>query len=218
MTATGDLLRVVSWNVRSLRDDAREVARALRRMEPDLVCVQEAPRLLLWRLSRHRLARAAGLRVLTPARACGNLLLAGPRVRPLATGVVRLPHRPGLHRRAAAWAQVEVGSRPLVLACTHLDLDAAARLDSARRVRSGLPRGPLVLGADVNDEPGTPAWAALADGLLDRGGPPTFPASAPGRRLDALLVDPALEVVSYEVEATGPASDHLAVRADLRWR
>ena len=209
---------MVSWNVRSLRDDARGVALALRRMEPDLVCVQEAPRLLLWRLSRARLARRAGLRVLGPGRACGNLLLAGPRVRTVAAGVVRLPHHPGLHRRAAAWAQVEVGGRPLVLAATHLDLDAAARLDSVRRIRAALPSGPLVLGADVNDDPGTPAWEALAQGLADRGRAPTFPAAAPRRRLDVLLVDPALEVVAHEVEATGATSDHLAVRADLRWR
>jgi len=212
----GDL-RVVSWNVRSLRDDARGVARALLDLEPDLVCVQEAPRLLLWRLWRSCLARRAGLRLLTRSRACGNLLLAGPRVHAVATGVVVLPRRPGLHRRAAAWAQVEVQGRGLVLAGTHLDLDGQARLDSARRIRSTLPPGPLVLGADVNDEPGTPAWAALADGLADPGRAPTFPARGPARRLDALLVDPALEVVSYEVVGTGLVSDHLAVRADLRW-
>lgn len=210
--------RVLSWNVRSLRDDARGVADTLRRLQPDLVCVQEAPRLLGWRTSRRRLAARTGLRRLTAARACGNLLLAGPAARPLRTGVVALPHRPGLHRRAVAYAVVVVAGRELVLASTHLDLDPPARLDSAARVRAALPAGPLVLGADVNDEPGSPAWQALADGLAEVGGGPTFPARAPRRRIDALLVHPALDVLAYDVVATGPVSDHLALCATLRWR
>ena len=208
----------MSWNVRSLRDDARGVALALRDLHADLVCVQEAPRLLLWRLSRTRLARRARLRPLTRDRACGNLLLGGARVRRRAAGSVLLPRRPGLHRRGLAWARVEVEGRELVLAGTHLDLEPRARLDSARRVRATAPPGPLVLGADVNDEPGSPTWDALAEGLLDPGESPTFPAWAPARRLDALLVHPALEVVSYGLVPTGLVSDHLAVRADLRWR
>lgn len=187
-------------------------------MQPDLVCLQEAPRLLLWRLSRGRLARRAGLRLLTRQRACGNALLGAPGTVVLATGALALPRRPGLHRRAAVHATVLLGGRPLVLAGTHLDLDPAARLDSARRVRRALPPGPLVLGADVNDEPGSASWAALAEGLVAAGGGPTFPARGPRRRLDALLVDPALQITAYEVVATGAVSDHLPVRADLRWR
>ncbi len=180
--------------------------------------LQEAPRLLGWQLSRLLLARRTGLRPLGSANGCGNLLLGGPGVTPLSAGLVRLPHRPGLHRRACAYATVRVAGRELVLAGTHLDLDAAARFDSAARVRAVLPRGPLVLGADVNDEPGSPAWTALAHGLDVVGGGPTFPARAPRRRIDALLHDPALELLAYEVVATGAASDHLALRADLRWR
>ena len=200
-----------------MRDDARGVAAALRALAPDLVCVQEAPRLFGWRLSRRLLARRSGLRVLTRGRACGNLLLAAPGVRVLSSGTVHLPRRRGLHRRAVVHARVVVDGRELVLAGTHLDVEPAARLDSARRVRAGLPAGRLVLGADVNDVPGSPAWQALAAGLVSVGGQaPTFPVHAPGRRIDALLLDPGLFVESAGVEATGPVSDHLAVRADLR--
>ena len=214
------MLRVVTWNVRSLRDDARGVALALRGLDADLVCVQEAPRLLGWRTWRALLARRAGLRPLTRDRACGTLLLAGPRVRPLQAGTMPLPRRPGLHRRAAVHARVEVDGGVLVVACTHLDLEPPARLDSARRVRAGLPAGPLVLGADVNDEPGSPAWQALAEGLVDAGEGlgPTFSVADPRRRIDALLVDPSLEVVSRRVVDAGPVTDHLAVCADLSWR
>lgn len=194
------------------------MARALRELDPDLVCLQEAPRLLLWRLSRLRLARRAGLRQLTPSRACGNALLAGERVRRTTWGQLLLPRRPRLHRRAVVWAGVEVAGRPLVLAGTHLDLEPAARRDSARRVRAALPAQPLVLGADVNAEPGSPPWGMLARGLQDPGEAPTFPRWAPTRRLDALLVDPALDVLAYDVVDPGPVSDHRAVRADLHWR
>jgi len=204
--------------VRSLRDGSRAVARVLADLRPDLVVVQEAPRLLGWQLSRLLLARRTGLRPLGTGNGCGNLLLAGPDVTALSAGLVRLPHRPGLHRRAAVHASVRVADGELVLAGTHLDLDPVARFDSAARVRAALPRGPLVLGADVNDEPGSPAWTALAYGLEGVGGGPTFPARAPRRRIDALLHDPALELMAYEVVATGAASDHLALRADLRWR
>ena len=191
------------------------MAAALRGLAPDLVCVQEAPRLPGWRLARLRLARGSGLRQLTRSRACGNLLLGRPGVQVLAHGTVRLPRRPGLHRRAAVWARVQVDGRTLVLAGTHLDLDPEARLDSARRIRGALPAGPLVLGADVNDLPGSPAWSVLAGGLQEVPGGPTFPARRPDRRIDALLVDPTLALLDWEVVPTGQVSDHLAVRADL---
>lgn len=213
-------MRVVTWNVRSLRDGARGVAQALAAMEADLVCVQEAPRLLLWRLARRRLARRAGLRILTRDRACGNLLLGGHRVRLRETSYVRLPHVRGLHRRAVAVARVGVEGGELVIVGTHLDLAAEVRRDNARRVRAALPPGPLVLCGDVNEEPGGPAWQLLAHGLVDAGQAlgPTFPAGKPRRRLDAVLVDPALQVRTARVLPTGGASDHLAVCVDLRWR
>ena len=210
-------MRVVSWNVRSLRDGARGVAEALRALDADLVVLQEAPRLLLWRTARRLLAHRAGLRLLTPQRACGNLLLAGPRVQALGTRVLPLPHVRGLHRRAVVSATVRVGGRRVVLAGTHLDLDPAARLVSARAVRDALPPGPLVLCADVNEQDDGPAWAALADGLLDVGAAlgPTFPARAPRRRIDAVLVSPDLPVGAARVLPTGAASDHLALCVDL---
>lgn len=142
------------------------------------------------------------------------MLLVRPGVEVRSAGGVLLPRRPGLHRRAVALAEVVVGGRALTLAGTHLDLDPAARRDSARRVRALLPAGPLVLGADVNEEPGGPAWAALSDGLAGGSPGPTFPARRPRRRIDALLT--TLEVRTLEVVDTGAASDHLALVAELR--
>ena len=209
------LLRAVSWNVRSLRDGSRAVAAVLARLQPDVVVLQEAPRLAGWRTSRALLARRTGLRLVTRDRAAGNLLLVAPHVGVRTAAAVLLPRRPHLHRRAVATAQVVVSGRELLLAGTHLDLDPAARLDSARRVRAALAGpDPVVLGADVNDTPGGPAWAALAAGLHDGdpGGPP-FPARRPTRRIDGLFT--ALPPRRAEVVPTGAASDHLALLAEL---
>lgn len=210
-------MRVVVWNVRSLRDGAAGVAAVLRGLDADLVVLQEAPRLLLWRSSRALLARRAGLQAVGRSWAAGNQLYARPGTPVTAAGEVPMPRRPRLHRRAVALAELVVDGVPLVLAGTHLDLDPQARLDSARRVRAALPATRLVLGADVNDVPGSPAWQALAQGLVDAraGCGPTFPARAPRRSIDALLVSPDLRVLSCEVVDSGAASDHRPLLATL---
>jgi endonuclease/exonuclease/phosphatase family metal-dependent hydrolase len=42
-------LRVLTWNVRSLRDDVEAIGEVVRGCEPDVVAVQEAPRFARWR-------------------------------------------------------------------------------------------------------------------------------------------------------------------------
>lgn len=211
-------MRVVSWNVRSLRDDEGGVVELVRALAPDIVVLQEAPRLWRWRTSRRRLARRCGLRLVTRQRAAGNCVLAAPTVEVLTSYAVAFPKRAGLHRRATAGVLVRLEGRRACVAGTHLDLDAGARLDSAARVRAAVPSGvPLVLCADVNDTPGSAAWAVLADGLVDKGEALTFPATGPERRLDALLVHPALLVRSHVV-VESHASDHRPIAADIGWR
>jgi endonuclease/exonuclease/phosphatase family metal-dependent hydrolase len=212
-------MRVVGWNVRSLRDGRAGVVAVVRRLDPDVLVLQEAPRLVLWRLSRWWLARACGLRLATRGWAAGNAVLVRPGVHVVAASEVRAPRVPGLHRRGAAVAELVVGGQRLAVAGTHLDLEPVARLATARLVRAALPEGPAVLAADVNDVPGSAAWLALAEGLHDplAGGPPTFPAGRPTRRIDALLVR-GLEVVRAEVVDVAGASDHRAVVLDLQPR
>ncbi|MCW2681809.1 MAG: endonuclease/exonuclease/phosphatase [Frankiales bacterium] len=197
------------------------MASYLAELAPDVALVQEAPRLLGSRLANRRLARRAGLvRAVGGASAAGNLLLLSPRVRLVEAYAVRMPRRPRLHRRGVVLGVVELAGARLAVAGTHLDLDAAARLDSARRVRAALPDlHPLVLGADVNEEPGGPAWRALAAGLVDAAADsgPTFPLREPRRRIDVLLVDPRLEVADVRVPRPGPVTDHLPVAVDLVW-
>ena len=210
-------MRVMTWNVRSLRDDARGVARVMRSVGPDVVLVQEAPRLWRWRSACARLAREAGLVVVTGGRpAAGNLVLCSMRVRVVSSADLLLPKRPHLHRRGAATAVLDVDGRPLAVLGTHLDLDPAARVDSARTLRRSSYD---VVAGDVNEEPGGPAWSALSVGLADAGTalPPTFSVANPRRRIDALFVGPALRLVRSEVVECGPVSDHKPIVAELDW-
>jgi endonuclease/exonuclease/phosphatase family metal-dependent hydrolase len=215
------MLRVVSWNVRSLRDGSAGVAAFLASSAPDLALLQEAPRLLGSGFANRRLARRAGLiRAAGGAAAAGNLLLVSPRVRVLEARAVRLPRRPRLHRRGAVLGVVELAGARLAVAGTHLDLEPAARLDSARRVRAALPDAhPRLLGADVNEESDGPAWQVLAEGLVDAaaGCGPTFPLRAPRRRIDVVLVDPRLGLLEVRVPRPGPVTDHLPIVVDLAW-
>lgn len=212
--------RVVGWNVRSLRDDSAGVAATLAALHPDVVLLQEAPRLLCSGLVNARLARRAGLRrTAGGASAAGNLLLVSHRVQVVQSHPVLLPRRRGLHRRGAVLAVLALDSVRFGVLGTHLDLEAEARLATAHRVRGPLPPvPPLVVGADLNEEPGAPAWQALSDKLVDLGRDlgPTFPQRAPRRRIDALFADPAFEVIAVQRPDPGPVSDHLPLVADLR--
>lgn len=172
---------------------------------------------MLWRLSRRRLAHRAGLRLATRDRACGLAVLRAPAVASLSARTVPMPPRPGLHRRAVVLAGLRVDDVDLVVASTHLDLEPAARLDSAHRVRAALPDGPVVLAGDVNEQPGGPVWDVLGAGLVDArdGLGPTFPSRGPDRRLDGLWVR-GLQVRSARVVTeAGRASDHLPLCVDL---
>ncbi|MGH8970457.1 MAG: endonuclease/exonuclease/phosphatase family protein, partial [Actinomycetes bacterium] len=75
---------------------------------------------------------------------------------------------------------------------------------------------------DLNEAPGQRAWTALHDGGLrdpDPASGPTFPATAPRKRIDAVLVSDEVEVVDYRVvdePGVARASDHRPVLAVLR--
>ncbi|MDX6199247.1 MAG: hypothetical protein QOJ79_2398 [Actinomycetota bacterium] len=208
-------MRVLTWNVRSLRDDAAGVARVIRAAAPDIALIQEAPRLWRWRSKCARLARESGLVVVTGGRpAAGNLLLCSMRVRVVSAYDILLPKRPGLHRRGAVAAMLELEGQQVSVLGTHLDLDATARLGNALRLREAAYD---VVGADVNEEPGGPAWSALSRGLEDiaAGLGPTFSVANLRRRIDALFVVPSWRARSCQVLDAGPVSDHLPIVAEL---
>jgi endonuclease/exonuclease/phosphatase family metal-dependent hydrolase len=228
-------VRLLSYNVRSLRDDKGALVRVIRSCAPDVVCVQEAPRFFGWRARAGRLARATGLLYVTGgAPSCGPMILAGPRAAVEHAADLTLPHTPGLHRRGLATAVLRftAGARLAVISC-HLGLNAAERsahgeLLLARLATLTGPEGrPGVIAGDLNERPGGPAFTRLTARLTDawraapEGGGHTFPATAPDRRIDAVLCAPGIEVLGCGVPAAHPAdlrraTDHLPVLARLR--
>jgi endonuclease/exonuclease/phosphatase family metal-dependent hydrolase len=82
----------------------------------------------------------------------------------------------------------------------------------------------VILGVDVNETATGNAWRTVADGLVDaavatgRAGAPTFPVGGSGGRIDAIFVDPRIEVLGYEVldsPEVRRASDHYPILTDL---
>jgi endonuclease/exonuclease/phosphatase family metal-dependent hydrolase len=228
-------VRLVSYNIRSMRDDRAALVRVVRRLRPDILCVQEAPRLLLWRHRRAWFARRAALVPVAPERATGLQLYAGPGVTATQGRHHLLTPVPGLHRRGLALAVFEVRGVRLVAATVHLDLAAAPRRRHAAEVVEELDRArartgaPVVLAGDVNEQAGEAAWDLLAERLQDAGASapyglaPTFSTANPRRRIDGVVADKGIEVVRCGVPDDPDlladyraATDHRPVLAELR--
>src|SRR3954454_18791435 len=225
---TARTLRVLSYNVRSMRDDTDALATVIRDSRPDVVCVRQAPRFLRWRSRSAALARTSGLVVVTGGRPAGSmLLLARLGVEVHATRDLLLSRTPGLHQRGLAVAEVGVGGVRWTVASMHLGLRADERLRHVDEVSAALAAydAPLVLAGDVNERPGEPAWQALTDQLQDafavagKGDGVTFLGDAPYQRIDGFFVARSVTVESGEVPATPEvlrASAHRPVLAVLR--
>lgn len=224
------VLRVLTYNVRSLRDDVDAVARVIRSARADVVCVQEAPRFLRWRTKCAALARRSDLVVVGGGgNAAGNLLLCQVGVEVEHTAEVLLSPVTGLHRRGAAVAVCRLRGRRFAVVGTHLDLDSAARARHAAELLDRLPAAgvpadlPLVVAADVNEDESGSAWSLLAARLPEAGAvvgcaEPTFPAHGPRARIDAVFADPRIAVRACTVLDSPDvhlASDHRPVLVEL---
>jgi endonuclease/exonuclease/phosphatase family metal-dependent hydrolase len=218
-------LRVVSYNIHTLRDDRAALVAVVRELAPDILLLQEAPQRLRWRHRCAALAHEFGMVVAAggqPGR--GNLILTNLRVRVTDTWCRWYPLTPGRHLRGAAFARCAVGGVTLVVAGSHLATDPVERPNQAKLLKAALAEvdEPVVVGADLNDEPGGESWQVLAEGLVDSCGADatvTYSCANPRRRIDAIFVDPRVEVTSYRVVDTPlarRASDHFPVLADLR--
>ncbi|GAA3445641.1 hypothetical protein Pve01_66390 [Planomonospora venezuelensis] len=229
------VLRVASYNVRSMRDDVAALGRVMTALRADVLCVQEAPRFLCWRRSRRRLAASGGLRVAAGRRAGGVAVLVGPGVRLLHGEGRLLRFFFWLEIRAIAIAVVEAEGVRVAVGSVHLDLDETARLhhagEAVRLLREVADRfGALpVLAGDVNEQSDRPSWRRICEGLTDcypvapRGDGFTFPARNPHKRIDAVFAAPGLTVLSCGGAEAGPAdlaaaTDHLPVVAELGLR
>lgn len=226
--AGGGELRLLTWNVRSLRDDTAALASVVRECAPDVMCVQEAPRFARWRSRRAELARSCGLLVATADRTGGLVILTSVRAQVVSTSYTELSRTPRLHRRVVVTATVAVNGVRWQVASMHLGGDPAERarhLPEAWRAVAGADNDPLVVGIDVNEQPGRPVFDELATRLQDAwavapAGPgPTASTHEPTRRIDAVFVDRAVTVVSattIDNRQVDRASDHRPILALLR--
>ena len=223
----GHTLRVASYNLRDLKDDAIAAARVVRAVNPDVLCLQEVPRHLL---SSHRIASFA-------AR-CGLYWSGGHRgsggttvMSSLRMDIADVQHRPlkvaRLQReRGYAVSHVRLpGHQAVTFVSMHLSLDAGERATHTATVLRSLPGdGPLVVAGDLNEGPDGHAWMAVARRLrVASVDAPTFPAGSPRHRLDVIFVSAELSVVpsgtsdTVELDAADlvSATDHLPVWVDL---
>ncbi|MGW1803977.1 endonuclease/exonuclease/phosphatase family protein [Streptomyces sp. NPDC002078] len=210
------VLRVLSYNIRSMRDDTDALARIITACAPDLVLIQEAPRFFRWRKKLARLAAASGQVVLTGgATAAGPAILCSLRATVERTQDVLLPLTPGLHRRGFAMAVVRFGGVRLGVISCHLSLDGKERYEQAGMLLdrlAGLGVEHAIAGGDLNEGPDGPAFRLLSASLQDCravapwGGETTWPHSEPPQRIDAVFATKGIEVLGCGVPAPLSAS------------
>lgn len=229
------VVRVLSYNIRSMRDDTDALARVIGACAPDLVLVQEAPRFFRWRKKLAGLAAASGLVILSGgAPAAGPALLCGLRATVERTEDVLLPLTPGEHRRGLATAVVRFGGARLGVLSCHLSLRPDERYEQGGMVLDRLAAMGVehaIAGGDLNERPDGPTFRRLADSLQDGwatkpwGGEHTWTPADPYQRIDAVFATRGTEVLGCGVPHGHPgvseadlraATDHLPVLAAVR--
>ncbi|MER6473162.1 endonuclease/exonuclease/phosphatase family protein [Streptomyces collinus] len=229
------VVRVLSYNVRSMRDDVEALARVIRACRPDVVCVQEAPRFFRWRKAAARLARTSGLVYVSGgATASGPMILCSLRAHVERTQDVLLPRTPGLHQRGFATAVLRFGRVRLGVLSCHLSIQDEERYEQGRLLLDRLAALDVpyaVAAGDLNDRPDGRTFGLLAEALQDGwatkpwGREHTTRLGDPLQRIDAVFVTPGVEVLGCGVPMGLPgiaeqdlrtATDHLPVLAALR--
>jgi endonuclease/exonuclease/phosphatase family metal-dependent hydrolase len=227
-------IRVLTYNVRSMRDDRGALGRVISAIEPDVVAVQEAPRFARWRSLCGQLARRSGLVVVSGGRAsAANLILSNLAVDIVSSADVLFSKDRGLHQRGTAIAVLTYRGTRFAVAGTHLDgagskgdtprLRHVAELNAAV-FRHVPPEIPVIVAGDMNCHPGSDSWQALADRRNDAfsvagvGSAWTSTAREPHQTIDGVFVDGRATVLKAEVVQnadTAIASDHLPLYADI---
>ncbi|MCS0604037.1 endonuclease/exonuclease/phosphatase family protein [Streptomyces sp. LP11] len=226
------VVRVLSYNIRSMRDDTDALARVIAACAPDLVLVQEAPRFFRWRKKLARLAAASGQVLLTGgATAAGPAILCGLRTTVERTEDVLLPLTPGLHRRGFATAVVRFGAVRLGVLSCHLSLQRDERYEQGGMLLdrlAGLGVEHAIAGGDLNERPDGRTFRRLSETLQDCrvtapwGGDLTSTPADPHQRIDAVFATKGVQVLGCGVPPDLPgadliaATDHLPVLAAVR--
>lgn len=218
------ILRVASYNVRYFRDDRAALARVVRALDPDVLCLQEVPRRILARTRIGSFARDCGMYWSGGHQGSGGTtMLTSLRVRLAQVHHRRLPVLPRTERRGFTMGMVEVpGSAPVTVASVHLSLDRDERVRHVELIHhAAAPGVAVVLAGDFNEQSDGAAWSWLAERLTRVSGPgSTFPARAPRKTIDAVFASPWLPVgprapVDLDPDDLCAATDHRPVWADV---
>ena len=220
-------LRVMTYNLLLGGRRGQPLHEVVRAVAPDVLLVNESPkRPLRWRHDCRHLADRWHLRYVAGGRPAGsNMLAVAPAIGVKSTLAEVLPQPFTAPRRGIVAAQLHVRGRLVGVVSCHLSLDRDRRRREVARVLEVASelRGPVVLAGDLNETPDGPSWATLLRaGFVDHGGSGwrTFPSDDPDRRIDALLVRGAVEVLHHGDPGVDPAllaaaSDHRPVLAEL---
>lgn len=225
-------LRVMSYNLRGLKDDKDTVAAVVRAVDPDVLLVQEAPR---WPGSSYAMtafARECGLLWSGRQALLGQTtLLTSIRVdakdnvdRRLKVGLRETPRNYTVSRIRRA-----DGLRATVVS-VHLSLLGDQRVRHITQVLAQLADDPLVvddepliIGGDLNEGRDGTAWGALAEQLVEVSDDRfTFPSKDPRVRIDAIFgrghqqVTPGDPSILDGLDLVA-ATDHLPVWVDLHY-
>lgn len=230
-------LRVMAWNLWELRGDIRAVTAAIEDLDPDVLLVQEAPRLVLPGLRLARFARQVDRRVLVGGGLSGRGL-AVLATEAVTAQVIRRGAHPvaqqlsdlnSTYPRGVAAARISVpGGGAVVVSSIHFALQQDNRMSHAEHVKALVSSAgaPVIVGGDLNETADGPARRLLDALVQDPAGTDqhTFPASGPKRRIDAILVSEGVRVRDARaVRATDSvdearlagASDHLPTIVDV---
>lgn len=218
-------LRVASYNLRALQDDVAALARTVRVIDPDVLCLQEVP----WiGPTNHRIAdfaRQCGLVWSGRSQRAGQTsVLTNLRTNVLSVTHHRLRTRSWRDSRGVAVTRVApFGHAPISIASVHLSLDADERLEHARQIMDRLVSvpGPALLAGDLNEQSDGAAWQFFG-GSMRPVSPlvPTYPSAKPDRVLDVIFATPEVTVLPHrEVpwvwEDLKAATDHRPVWVDI---
>lgn len=218
-------MRIMSYNVRGLKDDGAALRRVIRDMNPDLICLQEMPR---HPFSDHRLAAfAASVGMMWPGgkrHRMSTTLIASPRVAMHASGHelydVPRPQEP----RGYAWCHVSMGaSAQFAVVSTHMSLYSQLRGKHAEALMADPNvngKLPAVILGDFNELEDGPAAKVVTRTLRDAGSKAlTSPAREPVKRIDFAYASKELDVTPVEITSAETdlvaATDHRPVVVDV---
>ena len=230
------VIRVLSYNIRSMRDDREALARVIRACAPDLVFIQEAPRFFRWRkraawlaahdrpgaalrrrhrgrapaalfAARHRGTNGGRAAAAHPWTAPQGVRHGGGTDRGRPDRSAELPSEPAARRTPGPGGSA---ARP---AGRHAGRRTPSRPATSTTARTGRPSGCW------------PGGSRTAGRSRPWGAEHTFPAHDPRQRIDAIFATAGIEVLGCGVPSGLPgvtepdlraATDHLPVLAALR--